>query len=99
MSIPKCEYLPMMVDGVRQEITAEGMSWFRRFRDMQEVPRTLMEDEEEDGRHMGFWTQIQSGEELVYRLYCTVAWKFSDCQGLPEPSGEFAILRRVSSAD
>jgi hypothetical protein len=51
---PKGKYLPTVVEAVRQEITTEGLSWFQRFSDMQEVLRTLMEDDEANEGTWGF---------------------------------------------
>src|SRR5215471_7247750 len=38
---PKGKYLPTVVEAVREGITTEGLSWFKRFSDMQELLRTL----------------------------------------------------------
>jgi hypothetical protein len=49
---PEGKYFPAIVGGVQQEIASEGMAWFQRFSDTQEVLRTLMED---DVRMEGTW--------------------------------------------
>lgn len=55
-----------------------------------------------DGRHMGFWTQIQSGEELVYGLDCIVAWKYriaKDCLSQAASSPSYAEFRQRIETD
>ena len=43
---PKGRYLPNVIEAVKYGIATEGLAWFRRFSDMQEVLRTLTEDNE-----------------------------------------------------
>jgi len=42
---PEGKYLPIVVEAVRRAIATEGLLWFQRFSEMQEVLRTLMEDD------------------------------------------------------
>lgn len=61
---PKGDYLPTVIEAARQGIRTEGFAWFRRFSDMQEVLRTLMEDNESnDGTH-GFGAKSSPARNL-----------------------------------
>jgi hypothetical protein len=61
---PKGKYLPTVVEAVRQEIATEGLSWFQRFSDMQEVLRTLMEDDETNEGTWGFGAKPSPARNL-----------------------------------
>ena len=61
---PKGEYLPTVVEAVREGIVTEGLSWFQRFSDMQEVLRTLMEDDETNEGTWGFGAKPSPARNL-----------------------------------
>jgi Domain of unknown function (DUF4304) len=61
---PEGKYLSRIVEGVRQGITTEGLSWFRRFSDTQEVLRTLVEDDETNDGTWGFGAKSSPARNL-----------------------------------
>jgi len=61
---PKGKYLPTVVEAVRQEISGGGLSWFRRFSDMKEVLRTLLEDDESNEGTWGFGAKPSPARSL-----------------------------------
>lgn len=61
---PEGKYLPTVIDAVRQGIATEGLSWFRRFSDMQEVLRTLIEDDETNEGTWGFGAKASPARNL-----------------------------------
>jgi hypothetical protein len=60
----KGQYLPTVVEAVRQGIATEGLSWFQRFSDMREVLRTLMEDDEASEGTWGFGAKASPARNL-----------------------------------
>jgi len=69
---PKGKYLATVVEAVRQDISTEALSWFRRFSDMQEVLRTLMEDDESMEGTWGFGAKPSPARNL-YTGYVALA--------------------------
>ncbi len=61
---PKGDYLPTVIEAARQGIGTEGFGWFRRFSDMQEVLRTLLEDNESDRGTFGFGAKSSPARNL-----------------------------------
>ena len=61
---PKGKYLPTVVEAVREAIATEGLSWFKRFSDMQEVLRTLMKDNETKEGTWGFGARSSPARNL-----------------------------------
>ena len=95
---PKGRYLPMMVEGGRQQITTEGMSWFDDSAICKRYCILLWKTRKRWTAHGVLDANpVRRGTCIQVRLHCRL--EIPDCQGLPEPSGEFAIVRRVSSAD
>jgi len=69
---PKGKYLPVVVEAVREGIATEGLSWFQRFSDLQEVLRTLREDDETNDGTWGFGTKPSPARNL-YTGYVALA--------------------------
>jgi hypothetical protein len=69
---PKGKYLPTVVEAVQLGISTEGLSWFERFSDMQEVFRTLMEDDESNEGTWGFGAKPSPARNL-YTGYVALA--------------------------
>lgn len=61
---PNGEYLPTVVEAVREGMATEGLSWFQRFSDMREVLRTLMEDDETNQGTWGFGARLSPARNL-----------------------------------
>lgn len=90
---PKGEYLPTVVEAVREGIVTEGLSWFQRFSDMQEVLRTLMEDDETNEGTWGFGAKPSPARNLYTGyLALSLSGRDSDCHRAPEKSGHFALI-------
>lgn len=89
---PEGKYLPTVVEAVRQGIATEGLSWFQRFSDMQEVLRTLMEDDETNEGTWGLRSKTQPSQEFIHRVRRSISGRNSDCNRAPETSGPFAFI-------
>jgi len=61
---PKGDYIPTVVGAALQGIGTEGFAWFRRFSDMREVLRTLMEDNESNDGTFGFGAKSSPARNL-----------------------------------
>jgi len=61
---PKGDYLPPVIEAARQGIGTEGLAWFRRFSDMHEVLRTLMDDNESNEGTFGFGAKSSPARNL-----------------------------------
>jgi hypothetical protein len=61
---PKGNYLPTVIEATRQGIAAEGFAWFRRFSEMDEVLRTLMEEAETNDGTWGFGAESSPARNL-----------------------------------
>jgi len=61
---PEGKYLSRAVEEVRQGISTKGLSWFRRFSDMREVLRILVEDDETNNGTWGFGAKSNPARNL-----------------------------------
>lgn len=61
---PKGVYLPTVAEAVRQGIAGEGLKWFQRFSNMQEVLRTLIDDDETNEGTWGFGAKPSPARNL-----------------------------------
>lgn len=64
MSIPRATTSRAVIEATRQGIATDGFAWFRRFSDMQEVLRTLMEDNESNDGTFGFGAKSSPARNL-----------------------------------
>ncbi len=99
---PEGKYLPAIVDGVRQGITTDGMSWFRRFSDMQEVLRTLLEGDERNDGTWGFGAKA-SPKRNLYTGYMALSLgntqMAKDCLRQAATSSSYAQFHEQIEAD
>jgi hypothetical protein len=99
---PRGKYLSAVVEGVRQGLLSEGLSWFRRFSDMREVLRTLLEDDETDEGTWGFGTKASPARNL-YAGYVALSLGnnqiAAECLKNAANSPSFQELRQWIDAD
>jgi hypothetical protein len=69
---PAGKYLPQVLEAAREGIAKEGFEWFRRFSDMREVLRTLLEDGETHDGTWGFGANPSAARSL-YRGYVALS--------------------------
>jgi len=59
------QYLKTVIEDARKAILENGLSWFRRFNDPEEVLRTLREDSESNDGTWGFGTKSSPSRHLM----------------------------------
>ena len=71
---PKNRYLPNVIEAVKYGIATERLAWFRRFSDMQEVSRTLTEENESMNGTWGFGAKSSPARNLSRGYVALFLW-------------------------